>query len=61
MRIDVQLADDVQMAAVRAYMVLSRSARRARSLQSAPTQDEVDSFDGREIHVWLATDEPSRR
>src|SRR5918998_6431890 len=56
-RIDVQLADDVQMPAVRAYMVLSAIAEKGEVVSSAPTQDKVDAFDGREIHIWLATEE----
>lgn len=57
-RIDVQLADDVQMAAVRAYMVISAIAEKGEIVSSAPMPDKVDAFDGREIHIWLATDEP---
>src|SRR5918998_724975 len=57
-RIDVQLADDVQMPAVRAYMVLSAIAEKGEVVSSAPMPDKVDAFDGREIHIWLATEEP---
>jgi two-component system chemotaxis sensor kinase CheA len=57
-RIDIQLADDVQMAAVRAYMVMSAIAEKGEIVSSAPMPDKVDSFDGREIHIWLATEEP---
>src|SRR5215207_6249009 len=56
-RVDVQLADDVQMPAVRAYMVLSALAEKGELVSSAPTQENVEAFDGREIHLWLATDE----
>src|SRR3954453_1049151 len=59
-RIDVQLADDVQMAAVRAYMVLSALGEKGEIVSSAPAQENVEIFDGREIHVWLATDAPEQ-
>ena len=55
-RIDVQLADDVQMPAVRAYMVLSAIAEMGAIVSSAPTQENVDAFAGREVHIWLATE-----
>ena len=57
-RIDVQLADDVQMPAVRAYMVLSAIAEKGEIVSSAPMPDKVDAFTGAEVHAWLATDEP---
>ncbi|MET0685982.1 MAG: chemotaxis protein CheA [Solirubrobacteraceae bacterium] len=56
-RIDVQLADEAQMPAVRAYMVLSALEEKGELVSSAPAQDNVEAFAGREIHVWLATDE----
>jgi two-component system, chemotaxis family, sensor kinase CheA len=55
-RIDVQLADDVQMPAVRAYMVLSALAEKGEIASSAPMPDKIDAFEGRELHAWLATD-----
>jgi two-component system, chemotaxis family, sensor kinase CheA len=57
-RIDVQLAYDVQMPAVRAYMVLSALSEKGELISSAPTQEHVDAFEGREVHAWLATAEP---
>jgi two-component system chemotaxis sensor kinase CheA len=57
-RIDIQLADEVQMPAVRAYMVLSALAEKGELISSAPAQDKVEGFEGREVHAWLATDEP---
>jgi two-component system, chemotaxis family, sensor kinase CheA len=56
-RVDVQLADDVQMPSVRAYMVLSALAEKGELISSAPLQEHVDAFDGRELHAWLATEE----
>src|SRR5215218_2845430 len=57
-RVDVQLAEDVQMAAVRAYMVISAIPEKGEIVSSAPMPDKVDGFDGRELHIWLATEEP---
>jgi two-component system, chemotaxis family, sensor kinase CheA len=57
-RVDVQLADDAQMPAVRAYMVLSALAEKGELVSSAPTQEHVEAFEGRELHAWLATDVP---
>jgi two-component system, chemotaxis family, sensor kinase CheA len=57
-RIDVQLADDVQMPSVRAYMVLSALAEKGELVSSAPDMEHVDAFDGRELHAWLASEEP---
>jgi two-component system, chemotaxis family, sensor kinase CheA len=56
-RVDVQLADDVQMPAVRAYMVLSALAEKGELVSSAPAHENVDVFAGRELHAWLATEE----
>ena len=56
-RVDVQLADDVQMPAVRAYMVLSALAEKGDLVSSAPAQEHVEAFVGREVHAWLATEE----
>jgi len=56
-RVDVQLAEDVQMPAVRAYMVLSALAEKGELIASAPTEEKVEAFSGREVHAWLATEE----
>jgi two-component system, chemotaxis family, sensor kinase CheA len=55
-RVTVQLADDVQMAAVRAYMVLSALGEKGELVSSAPSHEQVDAFEGREITAWVATD-----
>jgi two-component system chemotaxis sensor kinase CheA len=52
----VELSDDVQMAAVRAYMVLSTLGELGELLESTPPEDAVDSFAGPDIEAWLATD-----
>ena len=56
--LSAELADDAQMPAVRAYMVLSALAEKGRVVTSAPTEEHVDAFTGRAIDVWLATEEP---
>jgi two-component system, chemotaxis family, sensor kinase CheA len=56
--LSAQLADDAPMPAVRAYMVLSALAEKGEIVSSAPSPEAVDAFAGREIDVWLATDEP---
>src|SRR3954469_14643245 len=55
--VSAELADDAQMPAVRAYMVLSALAEKGRVVTSAPTEEHVDAFTGRAIDVWLATEE----
>ena len=60
-RVDVQLADDVQMPAVRAYMVLSALCEKGELVASSPTHENVEAFEGSELHAWLATDEPEER
>ncbi|HWT24791.1 MAG TPA: chemotaxis protein CheA [Solirubrobacteraceae bacterium] len=52
-----RLRGDAQMPAVRAYMVLSALAEKGRVVTSAPSEEGVDAFTGREIDVWLATEE----
>ena len=43
-RIDVELAEDAQMPAVRAYMVLSALSEKGEIVSSAPAQDKVEVF-----------------
>jgi two-component system chemotaxis sensor kinase CheA len=57
LRVHVRLAADVQMPAVRAYMVLSALAEQGELVSSAPALEHVDAFEGRELQAWLATDE----
>jgi two-component system chemotaxis sensor kinase CheA len=52
----VELTEDVQMAAVRAYMVLSTLGEMGELLDSTPPVESVDSFAGPDIEAWLATD-----
>jgi two-component system chemotaxis sensor kinase CheA len=52
----VELSEDVQMAAVRAYMVLSTLGEMGELLDATPPVDAVDAFAGPDIEAWLATD-----
>jgi two-component system, chemotaxis family, sensor kinase CheA len=52
----VELSEDVQMAAVRAYMVLSSLGEMGELLDSTPPLEAVDSFAGPDIEAWIATD-----
>ena len=56
LQIEIALADDVMMPAVRAYMVLAAIADHGEVIHSAPGSDEVDTFDGRRIEAWLVTE-----
>ena len=55
-QVSVTLRDDVQMASVRAYMVLSALAGLGETLACVPTPDEVDSFSGRQIDAWVVSE-----
>jgi two-component system, chemotaxis family, sensor kinase CheA len=52
-RVSAVLAEDVQMPAVRAYMVLAALAEMGETLACTPTPDDVESFAGREVDAWL--------
>jgi two-component system, chemotaxis family, sensor kinase CheA len=56
LQIEIALADDVMMPAVRAYMVLAAIADHGEVIHSTPGSDEVDTFDGRRIAAWLVTE-----
>src|SRR4051812_3065707 len=55
-QISARLDDDVSMAAVRAYMVLSVIAGYGETLACTPTPDDVDTFDGRDIDAWVVSE-----
>ena len=55
-QVSVRLRDDVQMASVRAYMVLSALAGLGETLACIPAPDDVDTFKGHEIDAWLVTE-----
>jgi two-component system, chemotaxis family, sensor kinase CheA len=52
----VELAADVMMPSVRAYMVLAAAEEHGRIVSSLPAQQDVDGFDGRTIQVQLETE-----
>jgi two-component system chemotaxis sensor kinase CheA len=55
----VTLAADALMPSVRAYQALAALADHGEVLDSLPTEEQVDGFDGKEIQVWLASDHES--
>jgi two-component system, chemotaxis family, sensor kinase CheA len=55
-QISATLTEDVQIPSVRAYMVLSALAELGETLACRPTPDEVETFDGREIDVWMVSE-----
>ena len=55
-QVSVALRDDVQMASVRAYMVLSALAGLGETLACVPTPDDVDTFSGRRVDAWVVSE-----
>jgi two-component system chemotaxis sensor kinase CheA len=55
-QITARLSDDVQIPSVRAYMVLSALAELGETLACVPAPDDVETFDGREIDVWMVSE-----
>ncbi len=55
-QISATLSDDVQLPSVRAYMVLSALAELGETLACTPTPDEVETFAGSEIDVWMVSE-----
>ena len=55
-QISATLSDDVQIPSVRAYMVLSALAELGETLACSPTPDEVETFAGSEIDVWMVSE-----
>jgi two-component system chemotaxis sensor kinase CheA len=55
-QVSATLADDVQMPAVRAYMVLAAIAGLGETLACHPEPHEVDTFAGRDIDAWVVSD-----
>ena len=51
-----QLADEVMMPSVRAYMALAALAEHGEVLASIPPEDAVDAFDGRAVEAWIASE-----
>src|SRR3954465_3302206 len=55
-RIEVTLAEDCLMRSVRAYMVLAALGEHGELAGSDPHHDDIESFDGREIVAYLASE-----
>src|SRR5918996_5708425 len=55
-QISATLSEDVQIPSVRAYMVLSALAEVGETLACKPTPDEVETFSGTEIDVWMVSE-----
>src|SRR4051794_1364781 len=54
----VGLAEDAEMPAVRAFMVLGEVAEHGTLERSEPDAEAIDGFAGRTIEVWVRTDDP---
>ncbi len=50
---------DALMPGVRAFMVIQSMGDHGEVIGSVPTPDNLDGFDGRVVHVWIASDEDS--
>src|SRR5215211_6502119 len=55
-QVNVTLADDCLMPSVRAYMVLAALAEHGELAGSVPHHDDVETFDGRELVAYLASE-----
>jgi two-component system, chemotaxis family, sensor kinase CheA len=55
-QISATLSEDVQIPSVRAYMVLSALAELGETLACSPTPDDVETFAGTEIDVWVISE-----
>jgi two-component system chemotaxis sensor kinase CheA len=54
----VELEENPDMPAVRAYMVVSAATAHGDVIGSFPTEDAIDAFTGRDIAVWVVSDAP---
>ena len=54
--VSAHLADDAPMPGVRAYMVIESMGDHGEVIGSVPAADAVDVFDGRVVHIWVATE-----
>ncbi len=54
----VRLADDAEMPAVRAFMVLGEAAEHGALERSEPDAEALDGFAGDTIEIWIRTDDP---
>jgi two-component system chemotaxis sensor kinase CheA len=54
--ITAQLADDVAMPPVRAYMLLAALGEHGEIVEASPSEDQVEGFAGKVVEIWLATE-----
>jgi two-component system, chemotaxis family, sensor kinase CheA len=54
--VTVTLSEETLMPSVRAYMVLAALGEHGELVGSAPHHDDIESFDGRVVEAWLASD-----
>ena len=58
LHVAVRLADDAEMPAVRAFMVLGEAAEHGTLERSEPDAEALDGFAGDTIELWVRTDDP---
>ena len=58
LHVAVRLADDAEMPAVRAFMVLGEAAEHGTLERSEPDAEALDGFAGSTIELWVRTDDP---
>jgi two-component system chemotaxis sensor kinase CheA len=56
LHVTAQLADDIAMPAVRAYMLLAALAEHGEIVESNPAEENVEAFADKVIEVWLASE-----
>jgi two-component system chemotaxis sensor kinase CheA len=54
--VSAQMSDDALMPGVRALMVIQALGDHGEVIASVPRPDALEGFDGRAVHVWVATD-----
>jgi two-component system chemotaxis sensor kinase CheA len=55
-QISATLSEDVQIPSVRAYMILSALAELGETVACTPTPDDVETFAGTQIDVWMVSE-----
>ena len=58
LHVAVRLADDAEMPAVRAFMVLGEAAEHGTLERSEPDAEALDGFAGDTIELWVRTEDP---
>lgn len=54
--LSAHMTEDALMPGVRAFMVIQSMGDHGEVIGSVPTPDNLDGFDGRVVHVWIASD-----